>query len=163
MNEVARELSRIIKKSSRVAFLGVGSPLRSDDNVGNRIVALLAEKLPSRPGREFRFYQGESAPENFTGAIRDFQPEYLIVFDAAELNKPPGTAELIPPERIDGAGFASHVLPLKIIGAYLQAVTDCRILTVGIQPEDLSFGESLSETVAAAITDLVAELVGDWE
>lgn len=160
MNGIPQQLASIIKKSPKVGFLGVGSPLRSDDNVGNRMVALLTAKLKAHSGQEFRFYQGESAPENFTGAIRAFTPEYLMVFDAAELGKPPGTFSIIPPEQIDGASFASHVLPLKIICNYLRATAGCQIVMVGIQPLSVAFDESLSPVVKEALDCFVAELIG---
>jgi hydrogenase 3 maturation protease len=156
MKEVLEELAPIIKKSPKVAFLGVGSPLRSDDNAGNRIVALLEEKLQAGPEREYRFYQGESAPENFTGAIRIFNPEYLLVFDAAELQKAPGTFALIAPDQIDGIGFASHVLPLKIICNYLSSAVGRRIFLIGVQPQTLEFGENLSPAVVEAIAEFAA-------
>ena len=159
MNEIIPKLAMIIKKTPKAVFLGVGSPLRSDDNVGNRVVALLAEKLKARPGGEFRFYQGESAPENFTGAIRQFGPDYLFIFDAAELGKPPGTFALIPPEQIDGMSFASHVLPLKIICNYISSAIGCQTILVGIQPQNLEFGETLSMVVEEAIDEFITGLL----
>lgn len=158
MNGIAQQLAAIIKKTPKIAFLGVGSPLRADDNVGNRIVATLETKLKAGLDQEFQFYQGESAPENFTGAIRDFSPEYLILFDAAELGKPPGTFSIISAEQIEGISFASHVLPLKIICNYISATVGCQIIMVGIQPQSLEFGESLSALVMEAIDKFVAEL-----
>lgn len=156
MKEVLEELVPAVKKSAKTAFLGVGSPLKSDDNAGNRIVALLEERLPAGPEREYRFYQGESAPENFTGAIRAFNPECLLIFDAAELKKTPGSFALIAPEKIDGIGFASHVLPLKIICNYLSSAVDGRIFLIGVQPQTLEFGENLSPAVAGAIAEFTA-------
>lgn len=158
MNEIIQKLAIIIKKTPKAAFLGVGSPLKGDDNVGNQVVALLAEKLKARPGQEFQFYRGESAPENFTGVIRQFGPEYLIIFDAAELSEPPGTFSIITPEQIDGMSFASHVLPLKIICNYLNSAVGRQILLVGVQPESIEFGESLSVKVKQVIDSFVADL-----
>jgi hydrogenase 3 maturation protease len=160
MNEVLQRLAEVIKKSSKIVFLGVGSPLRSDDNLGNRIVAALEEKLTVGPGREVHFYQGESAPENFTGAIRAVSPEYLILFDAAELGKPPGAFGIIDPDQVEGIGFASHVLPLKIIGNYLKATVGREIIMVGVQPQSLEFGERLSPAVTEAIDEFVTKLIG---
>lgn len=158
MNGMIQKLAKNIKETPKIAFLGVGSPLRGDDNVGNRVVAALQEKLEAGPGQEFRFYQGESAPENFTGAIRQFNPEYLIIFDAADLGKPPGTFSIIPPEQIDGMSFASHVLPLKIICNYLNSAVKRQILLVGIQPLNLEFGEDLSQAVQEAMECFAAGL-----
>lgn len=160
MKEVLEQIALTIKKSSKIAFLGVGSPLRSDDNIGNRMVAALEERLKAGPEREYRFYQGESAPENFTGAIRAFNPEYLMVFDAAELGKPPGTFALIAPDKIDGIGFASHVLPLKIICNYLSSAVGGQIFLIGVQPRSLEFGENLSPAVEGSINEFVTRLLG---
>jgi hydrogenase 3 maturation protease len=159
MNEVLQELAGTIKKTSKIAFLGVGSPLRSDDNTGNRIVAVLEDKLKADPGQEYHFYQGESAPENFTGVIRAFSPEYLVVFDAAELGKPPGSFALIAPDKIDGIGFASHVLPLKIICNYLSSAVGRRVFLIGVQPQSLEFGENLSPAVEEAINEFITGLL----
>ena len=82
-----------------------------------------------------------------------------MIFDAAELGKPAGTFEMISPDKIDGIGFASHVLPLKIICNYLRATVGREILMVGVQPQSLEFGEHLSLAVKEAADEFVSKLI----
>jgi|GEM_PF-1075633 len=49
----------------------------------------------SRSGPIFKFFNGGTAPENLTGEIRRFKPSHLIMIDAVELGKRPGTIALI--------------------------------------------------------------------
>jgi hydrogenase 3 maturation protease len=160
MIEVIDRLLDIWKDGRKIAFLGVGSPLRADDSVGLFIVEGLKERLQMVPGRELQFYLGESAPENFSGAIREFRPEYLIIFDAAEMEQTPGTFSLIEQDQIGGAGFSTHMLPLKLLSEYLIMVTGCRVLVVGIQPKLLEFGYEITKEVRTAAEEFVKEVGG---
>ena len=63
-------------------MLGVGSELRGDDGVG----PYLSERL-SRFNSEFSEYNGDLVPENFTRDLRKFQPDNVIIIDAAFTGK----------------------------------------------------------------------------
>lgn len=157
MIEVVNRLLEIGKEGRKIAFLGVGSPLRADDAVGLLIVEELRSRLKSTSERELRFYLGESAPENFSGEIRDFCPTDLVIFDAAEIGEEPGTFSLIEQDQIGGVSFSTHMLPLKILCNYLVMVTGCRVTVVGVQPKALEFGEQVSEEVRKAVERFVEE------
>jgi len=159
MNELIERLESIFQSGNRIAFLGVGSPLRGDDAVGLMIVNELMQKLKTRPQIEVRFYLGESAPENFTGEIREFAPTQVIIVDAAELGLAPGTFSLIEREAIGGISFSTHVLPLKIIADYLVTTTNCEVLLIGIQPQELEFAMPISSKVTEAAHGFIAELL----
>lgn len=150
MEQVITTLSQNIIAGSRIAILGVGSPLRADDSVGLYIVTELMARLKTDSKQEFRFYLGESAPENFTGEIRSFEPTHLLIFDAAEQDEIPGTFALIAPNQIGGTSFSTHMLPLKMLTDYLSITTGCAVLVVGIQPKYLEFAEPLSTVVKDA-------------
>ena len=148
-------LAAIWQTGRKIAFLGVGSPLRGDDAVGLYLVAELEKCLPPAPERELRFYSGESAPENFTGEIRRFAPTHLILCDAARMDAPPGTFAVIDPASIGGVSFTTHTLPLKIIVDYLIATTGCQVTIIGIQPHNLEFACPLSPAVKAGADHFV--------
>lgn len=158
MNQVIECLAAIWQSSRKIAFLGVGSPVRSDDSVGLYVVSELEKCLADDPTRELRFYLGESAPENFSGEIRNFAPTHTIIFDAANMGTSPGTFAVIDPETIGGVSFATHMLPLKILVNYFIATTGCQIAVIGVQPKNLEFGESLSPEIKAAADALIAAL-----
>ena len=158
MNEILRALTDVLSYGTRIACLGVGSPLRADDAVGLYLLDRLKERLSPVSGQELRFYRGESAPENFSGEIRQFAPTHLVILDAAQLEELPGSFRRIDPEAIAEVSFTTHMLPLKVLVAYLQQVTSCQTLIVGVQPQLLDFGTELSPVVQKAADEFVEEL-----
>jgi hydrogenase 3 maturation protease len=158
-DQAVAALANVLNNSPRIAFLGVGSPLRSDDTVGLCLTRGLEKGLKPSLSQAFQFFLGESAPENFSGAIREFKPDYLVIFDAADFHQPPGTFALIAPDQIGGVSFTTHMLPLKILVDYLVMASGCQVMVIGVQPENLEFGETLSPTVAAAVEEFIKELI----
>ena len=156
--EIVAELLKRLQEGNKIAFLGVGSPLRADDSIGLYIVSELESQLKKNSGREYRFYLGESAPENFSGIIRSESPSHVVIIDAAELNQKPGALSLIPLEQIEGASFSTHTLPLKILIDYLKKTIACQVVIVGVQPKLLEFGYPITSEVKKAADQFVAEM-----
>lgn len=159
MKPVLERLVEAWRAADKIGFLGVGNPLRADDSVGLYIVAGLQEHLEGKTGKQLQFYQGESAPENFSGAIREFAPQVLFIFDAAELNEDPGDFRLIECDQIGGASFCTHMLPLKILANYLVATAGCEVIVVGVQPKYLEFAYPLSQAVEKAAGQFIDEFI----
>jgi hydrogenase 3 maturation protease len=157
--QVAQYLADLLKSKRRIVFLGVGSPLRADDSVGLYIVSELEKRLKAEPEQEFRFYLGEAAPENFSGEIRHFGPDLVLIFDAAEMDLEPGVITIIEQENIGGISFCTHMLPLKILANYLTACTGCQVTVVGVQPKLLEFAWPLTQEVKAGAEQLIKELL----
>ena len=155
MNDVRELLAAAIAEARTVAILGCGSQLLGDDAAGWRI----AERL-SGLGGNARAFCGGTAPENFTGEIKRFHPDTLLVIDAADIGRAPGTVELIPPETVTGATFSTHMLPLNVMLDYLRRETGCRIHLLGIQAASLEFGEEMTAAVNAAVDAVVSALLG---
>jgi hydrogenase 3 maturation protease len=140
--------------ATRLAVMGVGSELRSDDVAGVLVARRLAEATAGRA--DILVVEGHSAPENFTGQILRFKASHLVIVDCAELDAAPGTVRLFPVEEMGGLSSSTHSLPLSIIIDYLDRQHSCETLVIGIQPKTLSFdGEPSAEALKAA--DEVAE------
>ena len=139
----------------RLAVLGVGSTLRSDDCVGMYIVGRLIEIFSGEDYPGLLFCQGETAPENFSGAIKNFRPDHILVFDAADIGKLPGEATEIDPAVIGGPTFCSHMLPLRLMLDYLVNETGANITLVGIQYQSLEFDGEMTENVKKSADSLV--------
>jgi hydrogenase 3 maturation protease len=135
--------------ATRLAVLGVGSELRSDDIAG----LLVADRLErSFRGREDVFVcKGCSAPENLTGPILRFKPSHLVIVDCAEIDGLPGAVGLFPVENIGGLTSNTHSLPLSVIFGYLNHGRSFEILVVGIQPSCLDFDGKASKEVMGAV------------
>ncbi|HUJ25785.1 MAG TPA: hydrogenase 3 maturation endopeptidase HyCI [Myxococcales bacterium] len=146
--------------AARVAVLGVGSALRGDDGAGLGVARRLqAGRARVRSGRLAAFI-GHTAPENLTGEIARFRPTHLVLVDAADLGREPGAVELVPRERIAGASFSTHALPLPLLIGYLERATGCRSIVVGIQPAQLGLMRRLSPEVQRAVGRVVADIRG---
>jgi hydrogenase 3 maturation protease len=140
----------------------VGSELRGDD-VAGVLVARQLKAWCSRTGStRLAGFVGTSAPENLTGEIARFKPSWVVLVDAAHLEKEPGTVELVTREKIDGLSFSTHMLPAPIVLDYLEQTTGCRSLVVGIQLEQTGVLAKPSASVVSAVRRLVAAFQRDF-
>jgi hydrogenase 3 maturation protease len=90
---------------------------------------------------------GSTAPENFTGQIKSFQPDILFIVDAAFLGLPPGETAVIPQGEIGGLSCSTHMLPLPVLLQYLDSEVSCSMVLIGIQPRDTTLGLEMCEEV----------------
>ncbi|MFH0922406.1 MAG: hydrogenase maturation peptidase HycI, partial [Fibrobacterota bacterium] len=144
---------------TRICVLAVGSPLRGDDAAGLQIAGLLKKSCPpSRFGARLKILLGETAPENLTGVIKDYNPSHLIIVDAANSGQEPGTISAIPPDKIGGISFSTHQIPLKLMITYLHESISSAVMVIGIQPQTLDFAAPMSQEVNAAVKEVAATL-----
>ena len=134
-----------------IAVLGIGSELRGDDAAG----VLVARRIRELGRPLLCGLEGCTAPENFTGEIKQLNPAVVVVVDAADLGLPPGTVREIAPEQIGGMSFCTHTLPLSLIIDYLKQSLEAEFLVLGIQPATLEFHQEPSAAVACAIEQVV--------
>jgi len=152
-NEIKRMLAQALEGARKIAILGCGSALRGDDAAGCHI----AQKLSASLSGNAQAFCGSTAPENFTGEIKRFRPDTLLVIDAADISKPAGTAAFIPEDTVTGATFSTHMLPLPVMLDYLRRETGCRTLLLGIQAASLEYGE-MTQPVSDTVDEIVAAL-----
>ena len=152
-------IQKQLKDAKRIALLGVGSELRGDDVAGILVARALIKAYKERkPKREFKVFEGATAPENLTGEIKRFKPTHLIIVDSADTGKPIGAITLIKPEETAGISFCTHQLPLKIMLDYLNESIGCEMMIIGIQPKTLDFGTSPSTEVKKAVKLVTAAI-----
>ena len=148
-----------LEGASRVAVLGVGSELRGDDQAG----LLVAERLRKRCKMngscpQIELFHGATAPENLTGEIKSYRPSHLILVDAADVGKEPGTVEVISPELISGTSFSTHMMPLKIIVDYMRDSINCKVMVIGIQPKTLEYAGPVSREIRASVRQVATAI-----
>lgn len=147
MQSLQTILKKKLKNAKKIAVIGIGSDLRSDDAAG----LLVAEELRKSKIPKLKVFIGATAPENLTGEIIKYKPSHIIIIDSAEMNQKPGTVLLINPEEAGGISFSSHMLPIKMMVDYLYGSLESEILIIGIQPKSLIFGEDVSEEVKSSV------------
>jgi hydrogenase 3 maturation protease len=72
-------------------------------------------------------------PENFTGVVKQYNPDSLILIDAIEMNLSPGDVRIVPPEKIGLIHISTHGIPLSVLIKYFHQHIK-HIILIGIQP-----------------------------
>lgn len=151
------ELKDKLQGFTKLAVIGVGSDIRNDDAAGIHIANQLKETLKDE---RVEILIGGTTPENLTGVLKRMAPSHILLVDAAQMRKAPGTIEIIDPEKIKGEGFSTHTFSLRELAHYLQETTKAKIVVMGIEPKDINFGETLSEEVKQAVLLAVSQIQG---
>ena len=135
----------------------IGNPDGGDDAVGPYI----AEKMSSETMK--KKIDGEIldvgiVPENFTGVIKEKNPETLILIDAVDMNLSPGDIRIIPPDSIGVMHVSTHGIPLSVYIQYLHQYIK-NITLIGIQPERLQ--GKMSESAIKSCHQLITMILND--
>lgn len=109
---------------------------------------------------DFIAIDGGPIPENATGPLRKFSPDFVILVDAADLGKPAGSVEWLEADMIDGMSASSHTLPLSVLGKFLEAELHCQVAYLGIQPAQLEFAAPLTREVRRSV-DLLVSMISE--
>ncbi len=99
-----------------------------------------------------------AAPEAFTGQLRRFDPDLVIMIDAAQMNESPGTIRLIEWQDTIGLSASTHTLPLNVIAQYLVTDLGCDVVVIGIQAQGNAFDAPMSPAVRRAVDELIRAL-----
>jgi hydrogenase maturation protease HycI len=140
----------------RVAVLGIGQELRGDDAAGVYAARAL-ERLISACDHLLVLVAGP-APENFTGVLRRFGPDLVLLLDAAQMDAPPATVAWLAWQAADGISASTHTLPLSILATFLTTDLGCRVTLLGIQPTTISLNAPLSPAIRQTIETVVQRL-----
>jgi hydrogenase 3 maturation protease len=154
LNRLAVESGR----TPRIAILGVGNPLRSDDAAGTLVAQRLSQQQCAADKEHLLILEAGHAPENSTGELRRFVPDLVLFLDAAEMGEEAGTVRWIAEQEIDGMSASTHSLPLSILASYLRLELGCEVALLGIQPGSNEVGETVSAEVQTAVGRVVEGL-----
>ena len=147
------ELRDFITGAHKIAILGIGNDLRSDDGLGPYIV----EKLNIDDPRILIENVG-SVPEGFARNLAEFGAERVIMVDAADMLKPPGHIEFVTKDRIGGINISTHSMPLSFLMMYLEQETGGKTVLIGIQPKSIQFGEGLTQEIQEVVDKTISIL-----
>ena len=143
--------------NARISIVGIGNALRSDDAAGGLVARRLMESRLIQDLETVLVMDAGHAPENGTGQLRRFEPNVVLMIDAAEMGEQPGTIRLIELDEIDGMSASTHSLPLSMLANYLVLELNCQIAVLGIQPVSIDVGEGIDPRVDRAVQQIVSE------
>ncbi len=101
--------------------------------------------------------EGATAPENFTGLLRRFRPQRVLLIDCAEMQAEAGEIAWLLWEQVDGLSSSTHTLPPTVLADFLLAELGCSAALLGIQPGTTAFDAPMTPAVQAAVDQIVAE------
>ena len=133
----------------KVVVVGIGNLLRGDDGLGPALVA----ELKKEKTKLVCFDVGVS-PENYIGKIAKERPDTVLIIDAVHLGRKVGNYEVMKPSEILEIGFTTHDISPKMFLEHLSNETDAEICMVGIQPQNISIGDEISQEVTETITKI---------
>lgn len=140
-------LSKTLK--GNVVIVGLGNRLKSDDSAGSLLIDRIKDKV------NVKVIDAGIALENFTKPIISMNPDVVLLFDAVDLGKKPGTIEEIKINDINAFNFSTHGLHIKFFFEYLLAHGVKKIIIIGIQPKSVELGEAISKPVNKAIDNFI--------
>lgn len=152
--KIQEKLAEFIASAKRIAVLGVGNDLRTDDGLGLVIV----DGLKHIEGPHLLVENVGSVPEAFTSNLTDFGAERVIMVDAADMLKPPGHIELVTKSRIGGITISTHRMPLSLLMQYLEDSTGAQTILIGVQPKSVEFGEGLTPEIKMVTEKIISTL-----
>ena len=160
----------MVMKGDKTLILGIGNTLLTDEGAGIHAMELLQSQCDDIPGDlGLTFLDGGTLSFTLASWIEDHQA--LIVFDAAQLNKPAGTVESYIGEDMDAfLGRSKHsahevgLLDLMDIARLTGHLPSHRAL-IAIQPETMTWGMHTSDAVTPALAIAAHEalaIINKW-
>lgn len=153
----------------KTLVLGIGNTLLQDEGAGIHAIRMLAEHTAGRD--DIELMDGGTLSFTLAGAIED--TDQLIVIDAAQLGGMPGTTQVFEGEAMDSFVGGNRkrsvhevsLVDLLMIARLADHLPPKRAL-IGIQPQDIDWGEQPSPPVAAALPlacNHALQLIETWQ
>ncbi|HEX2981285.1 MAG TPA: hydrogenase 3 maturation endopeptidase HyCI, partial [Anaerolineaceae bacterium] len=140
-------------RQPRLAVVGLGSELLGDDALGLVCARRLAKKTVHRP--DFLVVEAGPVPENALGPLRRFEPDLVVIVDAADLALRPGSIRLVEADQLEGFSASTHTFPLSFIMDFFSHELGCPVKLLAIQPAQFEFTALLSIPVRDAVGRVV--------
>lgn len=148
-------------QTSRIAVVGIGNLIRTDDGLGVHALERLRRDL--RVPADVTFIDGGTLGIELLAYISD--TTHLLLLDAVDAGEPPGTLIRMANEELRGlpCGASVHQVGLADVLATLPLVSAAprEIVLLGAQPASTDWGTSPSSEAEAALPHLVDAAV--WQ
>lgn len=152
MKALRQQLVELLQ--GRVCLMGVGNVDCGDDGLGIRLAERLLESgIPD-------VVIGGTTPENYVGRIAEQGFERLIFLDAVEFGASPGSVAILNAREICARypQISTHKISLGVLAKWIRATSRTKVWLLGVQPQSIQQGETLTATVSATL-DLLRTLL----
>jgi len=132
-----KELKHLVCDPKCKLFVGIGNVLKCDDGVG----VYIAQRIKER--NTIKVLVVEVSIGNYIGRINKFHPDTLVLIDAVNFGKSPGFCSLLPSDKIMDFTTNTHNISIKKLLGFFKS----RVFILGIQPQYMTIGDTISEPV----------------
>jgi len=132
-------------KNKKILFVGIGNLLKKDDGVGVYISNKLNKTQNIHP------LSVEVSIENYIGKINRLKLDAVVLIDSMNFNRDVGFWDILPIEKINGFTTNTHNITLDKVAELFRHKT----YILGIQPQDVSFGEQMTPAVQKAADSII--------
>ncbi|MFZ0180395.1 MAG: hydrogenase maturation protease [Candidatus Dormiibacterota bacterium] len=149
--------------SGPTVVIGIGNRFRRDDGAALHVIEMLRDRVPA----SVLLVESDGEPTRLIDSWTDVQ--LAVVVETVRRGEPPGTVFAVEWETWTGSSAAAHrehgshslgVLEAIALGDAVGRMPG-RLRLIGIEPEDVGWGEGLSPAIATGV-DNAARLVLDY-
>jgi hydrogenase 3 maturation protease len=154
----ALRLSTATEAGLRLAVLGIGNEVWGDDAAGCRAARLVQRRLSLNSPERFLIIDAGPAPENFSGVLRKFRPDFVLLIDAVRPGGSPAGVRWIEMADIEGVSALTHGLPLTVMAQFLTVELGAACGLLGIEGEQFEMGAGLSPAASRSVRLVAGEI-----
>ncbi|MBU0752218.1 MAG: HyaD/HybD family hydrogenase maturation endopeptidase [Gammaproteobacteria bacterium] len=146
----------------KTVVLGIGNLIMQDEGVGVRVIEALERDHPMPAG--VTLIDGGTSAMEMLDELSDL--DHLIVVDAINAGKPPGTLVRIEGEEVPSffrTRLSPHQIGLPDVLASLEflGAQPKKMVILGVQPQTMELGMELTPLVAAQVPVLVDQVLAE--
>lgn len=136
----------------KVVIVGIGNIMRGDDGFGPALIENLTGKVKAV------CIDAGIAPENYLGKVAKEKPDTVLLADAVHLDLAAGEYEILRKSEILNHGLTTHDISPNMLIGFLEKETDADIYLLGVQPEDISFGDEMSKCIKRSVSEIADKI-----
>ncbi len=152
--DFVRKLLDELKGAKHIVVVGIGNIMKNDDAAGVLAAQLLVKKLPKNIAGRIDVVIAEDVLENNTGKIRKLNPTHIVILDSCYWGDKPGAVAIVDNSKIEEGDVSTHHLPLSMAIKFFEQTMNAKVIIVGIEPQSLDQGETVSPAVKQSIEDI---------
>lgn len=153
--------------SLRKVVMGLGNLLNRDEGLGVQAVKLLDDRIGKQT--DFELLDGGVLGLNLLMIVEECS--HLLILDAVNVGKPAGTVVELTKEQIPlyaGVKLSQHQITFQeVLGlANIRGKLPEHLHLIGIQPEDISVGLDLSQSIAEKMPEVISRaerMIEQWQ
>jgi len=136
-------------------LMGVGNKEMKDDGAG---ITVARELGNADVNGQWTILNCGMYPENYTRDVRRANPRAVLIVDAVDMALPPGEIRMLGKQSLDTMILTTHRIPLSSMVSHLESFVP-RCMFIGIQPEAVRPGKTLTPSVREAVRRLAKFLL----